>query len=89
MQEILRNQGVEIGMNAQPVSAKNVKWNTSVNFWFNRSKVTKLTIPPVILGVFGTSLGTFQIEEGKSATQIVGKDATPQTPLIKKTFCIL
>jgi len=80
----LRNQGVEIGMNAQPISAKNVKWNTTVNFWLNRSKVTTLTIPPVILGVFGTSLATFKIEEGKSATQIVGKDATPQTPVDKK-----
>jgi hypothetical protein len=37
--------------------------------------VTRLAIPPVILGSFGTSLGTFQIEQGKSATQIVGTDA--------------
>ena len=71
----LRNHGVEIGMNAQPISTKNIKWTTSVNFWMNRSKVTKLTIPPVILGSFGTSLGTFQIEQGKSATQIVGLNA--------------
>lgn len=71
----LRNSGLEIGMNAQPVSSKNFKWTTSVNFWFNRSEVTKLTIPPVVLGSFGTSLGTFKIEEGKSATQIVGNDA--------------
>ncbi|MES1218353.1 MAG: TonB-dependent receptor, partial [Bacteroidota bacterium] len=71
----LNNHGIEIGMNAQPVTLRNVKWTTSVNFWFNRSKVTKLTIPPVILGSFGTTLGTFQIEEGKSATQIVGVNA--------------
>lgn len=70
----LRNQGVEAGMNAQPVASKNVTWNTSVNFWFNRSLVTKLVIPPVVLGSFGTSLGSFQIEQGKSATQIVGTD---------------
>jgi TonB-linked SusC/RagA family outer membrane protein len=68
----LRNRGVEIGMNAQPVSSKNIKWNTTVNFWLNRSKVTKLVIPPVVLGSFGTTLGSFQIEQGKSATQIVG-----------------
>ncbi len=71
----LRNRGVELGINAQPIASKNIKWTSSVNFWFNRSKVTKLTIPPVILGSFGTSLGSFQIEEGKSATQIVGTDA--------------
>ncbi|CAN5780956.1 TonB-dependent receptor [soil metagenome] len=80
----LRNQGVEIGVNAQPIASKNIKWNTSVNFWFNRSKVTKLTIPSVQLGSFGTSLGTFQIEEGKSATQIVGKNATFATPDAEK-----
>lgn len=78
----LTNHGMEIGMNAQPVSSKNIKWNTSVNFWFNRSEVTKLTIPPVQLGSFGTSLGTFQIEQGKSATQIVGNDAPAQEGVV-------
>ena len=71
----LRNQGIEIGINAQPISTSTIKWTSTVNFWFNRSKVTRLSIPPVILGSFGTSLGTFQIEQGKSATQIVGTDA--------------
>ncbi|MEP7109501.1 MAG: TonB-dependent receptor, partial [Ferruginibacter sp.] len=71
----LTNKGIEIGMNAQPLTTKTIKWTSSVNFWFNRSNVTKLTIPPVLLGSFGTSLGSFQIEQGKSATQIVGVDA--------------
>jgi len=75
----LSNKGLEVGVNAQPVTMTNFKWTTSVNFWFNRSEVTKLSIPPVILGSFGTSLGTFYIEEGKSATQIVGTNA-PTTP---------
>ena len=78
----LRNQGVEIGMNAQPISTKNIKWNTTVNFWLNRSKVTRLIIPPVVLGSFGTSLGSFYIEEGKSATQIVGTDAPDHDGLV-------
>ena len=68
----LRNRGVELGMNAVPVQTKNITWNTSVNFWFNRSKVTRLTIPPIPQGSFGYVLGSFQIEQGKSATQIVG-----------------
>ncbi len=78
----LRNQGVEIGLNAQPVTTSSIKWTSSVNFWFNRSNVTRLNIPPVILGSFGTSLGTFQIEEGKSATQLVGTDAPSHTGLV-------
>lgn len=78
----LRNRGIEIGVNATPVSTKNVKWTSSVNFWMNRSKVTRLSIPSVRLGSFGTSLGTFQIEEGKSATQIVGTDAPNKTGIV-------
>lgn len=69
----LANHGVELGMNARPVQSKNIVWNTSVNFWLNRSQVTKLIVPPVQLGsVGGVLLGTYQIEQGKSATQIVG-----------------
>jgi len=81
----LRNRGVEIGLNAIPVASKNFKWNTSVNFWLNRSKVTRLTTAPVQLGsLAGVLLGTFQIEEGKSATQIIGlTDDVVQGPPIK------
>jgi len=69
----LSNQGIELGMNARPVESRSVVWNTSVNFWLNRSDVTKLVVPPVQLGsVGGVLLGTYQIQQGKSATQIVG-----------------
>jgi outer membrane receptor protein involved in Fe transport len=68
----LRNRGVELGMNARPVQSKLLNWTTAVNFWKNRSKVTKLTIPSVPQGSFGYVLGSFQIQEGKSATQILG-----------------
>jgi TonB-linked SusC/RagA family outer membrane protein len=70
----LRNRGVELGMNARPVQSRNITWNTSVNFWLNRSLVTKLTIPSVPQGSFGYVLGSFQIQQGKSATQILGLD---------------
>jgi TonB-linked SusC/RagA family outer membrane protein len=73
----LRNQGVEIGLFAQPLAGKNLRWNTTINFWLNRSKVTRLDIPPVVLGSFGEVLGVFRIEEGKSATQIVGLTDEP------------
>jgi TonB-linked SusC/RagA family outer membrane protein len=74
----LRNHGIEIGINALPISNRDIKWNTSVNFWLNRSKVTKLTVPPVQLGALaGVLIGTFQIEEGKSATQIIGLTNEP------------
>jgi len=68
----LRNQGVEIGLNARPVVSNTIVWNASVNFWLNRSLVTRYTLTPVPQGSFGYVLGSFQIEQGKSATQIVG-----------------
>lgn len=68
----LRNRGIEIGLNARPVSNSVIRWNSTTNFWMNRSKVTKLVIAPTVLGAFGNTLGTFKIEEGKSATQLVG-----------------
>ncbi|MBV8388551.1 MAG: SusC/RagA family TonB-linked outer membrane protein [Mucilaginibacter sp.] len=69
----LTNHGVELGMNARPVEAKNIVWNTSVNFWLNRPDVTKLIVPPVQLGsVGGVLLGEYQIQQGKSASQIIG-----------------
>ena len=68
----LRNTGVELGLNAKPVASRKITWNTSVNFWLNRSLVTKLTIPSVPQGSFGYVLGSFQIQQGSSATQILG-----------------
>ena len=72
----LRNRGVELGLNARPVQTRNITWNTSLNFWLNRSLVTSLSVPPVPQGSFGYVLGSFQIQQGKSATQIVGLDGT-------------
>ncbi|HTI10792.1 MAG TPA: SusC/RagA family TonB-linked outer membrane protein [Puia sp.] len=72
----LRNRGVELGVNARPVATKAITWNTSVNFWLNRSLVTRLDIPSIPQGSFGYVLGSFQIQQGKSATQIVGLSPT-------------
>ncbi len=68
----LRNRGIEIGINATPVDKKVIRWNIAVNFWKNTSEVTRLTIPAFPLGAFGNTLGNFYIQQGKSATQIIG-----------------
>lgn len=68
----LRNQGIELGLALIPVNSPNLRWNASVNWWRNRSKVTRLIIPPYAIGAFGNSLGTFYLEEGQPATQIKG-----------------
>jgi outer membrane receptor protein involved in Fe transport len=70
----LQNQGVELSVNARPVSTRNFVWNTTVNFWLNRSKVTRLVTPSTPQGSFGYVLGSYQIQQGASATQILGLD---------------
>ena len=78
----LRNQGIEVAFTVSPIQRERLNWLFRTTFFANRSKITRLTVPAFETGGFGTSLGAFRIEEGKSATQIVGTegvvgDATP------------
>lgn len=68
----LRNQGIELSLTALPISSSTIRWTSTTNFWLNRSEVTRLAVAPTPLGAFGSTLGTFYIEEGKSATQLYG-----------------
>tara|TARA_R110002049_G_scaffold302911_2_gene496766 strand:+ start:108122 stop:111109 length:2988 start_codon:yes stop_codon:yes gene_type:complete len=71
----LQNKGVELSLNANVFENPSFSWDTGVIFYRNKSEITKLNINPFDVGGFGTGLGTFRIEEGKSVTQIVGNDA--------------
>lgn len=78
----LRNQGLEVQLGLSPVSTANFNWNSTVNFWFNRSEVTRLGVPPFVpTGVaFGLGLGTFYVEQGEPITQLKGSgDEGPVT----------
>ena len=68
----IQNHGIEIGLNAIPISKRDVKWVSGINFWKNTAKVTRLDVPAFNTGAFGATLGTYRIQEGKSPTQIVG-----------------
>lgn len=70
----MRNRGVEVSLNLLPVNTSRFSWSSNINFWKNVSQVTDLPVPAFDVGGFGTSLGVYRIEEGKSATQIVGLD---------------
>ncbi|WP_344925217.1 hypothetical protein [Aquimarina addita] len=54
---------------------ENFTWSTNLIYFTNESEITKLEVDAFNLGGFGAGLGTFRIEEGKSATQIVGTNA--------------
>lgn len=68
----LTNKGIEIGLSVTPVKTRDLLWTNQFNFWLNRSKITKLNVPAFNEGGFAPFLGVFRIEEGKSATQIIG-----------------
>jgi len=76
----LENRGVEIGINANVIQKEDFSWNSNLKWWKNESEITSLDVPNFTLGGFAASLGTFLIQEGHSATQIVGTyDATQFT----------
>ena len=72
----LTNTGLEVAINMNPVSTPTFAWNTSLNFWFNNSKITRLGVPSFVPpGVgFGFGLGTFYVNEGTSITAFWGND---------------
>jgi TonB-linked SusC/RagA family outer membrane protein len=70
----LRNRGLEAAVQVRPVPSKLVDWTSRGTLTLNRSTVTETPehLPfDITAAGFGTGLGAFRIEEGKSATQIV------------------
>ena len=69
----LQNKGVELSLNARPVTTRNFAWNTTFNFWLNRSLVTQtdhtIQHPRDLSDMYWVS---YQIQQGASATQILG-----------------
>lgn len=70
----LRNTGEEIALALSPLRRQDLNWVFRTTFSRNRSLVVELPVPAFNTGGFATSLGAFRIEQGKSATQIVGNE---------------
>lgn len=70
----MRNTGVELALQVTPVTTKTLDWTSRAILTLNRSKITSLPVPKfdITNAGFGAGLGAFRIEEGQSATQIVG-----------------
>ncbi|BAH39246.1 MAG TPA: SusC/RagA family TonB-linked outer membrane protein [Gemmatimonas aurantiaca] len=69
--------GAEVSINAFPIQTPTWGWTSRLNWGTNRSKVTKLPVPTFLLGAPQT--GAIRIEQGKSATQLIGNDTLPQS----------
>lgn len=73
----MRTTGFELGLSLVPVQSARTEWVFRTTFFSTRSKIVELPVPSFRTGGFGTSLGSFEIQEGKSPTQIVGNDTLP------------
>jgi TonB-linked SusC/RagA family outer membrane protein len=68
----LKNTGVELGLTVVPYTAAHLTWTSRILYWSNRSKITKLAVPPYTSGIYGLAYGTYLFKEGHSPTTIVG-----------------
>jgi len=68
----LQNRGIELGLETEVVRTNDLSWALGLNWWRNRSEVTRLDIPGFNTGGFAAFLGQGRIEQGSSATQLIG-----------------
>ncbi|MDN5200882.1 SusC/RagA family TonB-linked outer membrane protein [Fulvivirgaceae bacterium BMA10] len=68
----LRNTGIEIALNANPVVNPNFNWNTTLSYWQNEAKVDRLGVGEFQPSGEGFSLtfGSSFIREGETATSL-------------------
>ena len=78
----LRTRGSEIAVNLVPMQSAQTEWVFRTSFASTRSKITELPVPTFRGLGFGTALGSFQFEQGASATQIVGNDSLPDGSVV-------
>jgi TonB-linked SusC/RagA family outer membrane protein len=70
-------KGIEAAVAATPVQSGLLTWVSRASFFRTRSTITDLPVPtfrPVGVQFTSVALGAFQIEKGKSSTQIVGNE---------------
>jgi TonB-dependent starch-binding outer membrane protein SusC len=70
--------GAEVAASLIPIQRGSLTWNTRINWGMNRSEITNLPVPAFLLGTF--QVGAVRIEQGKSATQLIGNDTLPRSP---------
>ncbi|NHA03482.1 SusC/RagA family TonB-linked outer membrane protein [Mucilaginibacter sp. HC2] len=80
----LQNKGLELSLSATPVNHPNFKWTTILNYWYNRSLITRLIIPPSAAGPnLGALYGFNELRVGQSPTEFVGTPVKPDGTLTK------
>ncbi len=71
----MKADGIEVSLGLTPLRRNNFTWNTRVNFYTTDAEVTQLEVPAFNVLGFADVLGRYRIEEGKSPTQIIGRES--------------
>jgi TonB-linked SusC/RagA family outer membrane protein len=85
----LRTRGLEVALGLIPLRHPDLTWLFRTTFALNRSVITELPFPSFIAGGFGASIGQFRVEQGASATQIVGNDTLTAADVAGTTYDFL
>jgi TonB-linked SusC/RagA family outer membrane protein len=72
----MRVWGTEAALDLFVLQREKLQWQTRINWAMNRSKITDLPVPAFLIS--SPQVGAVKIEEGKSATQIIGNDTLPE-----------
>ena len=75
-----QNRGIESMLQVTPLRFQRGEWNSTVIYQKVKPKITDLSVPTFRQGGFALFLGQYQVEEGKSPTQIVGLVPTVANP---------
>ncbi len=73
----LRTRGLEVEFSVAPVQERNFQWSIEANWSKDASVITSLPVPPFSPGGFPAEFGSFEIQNGKSPTQIIGNVLQP------------
>jgi TonB-linked SusC/RagA family outer membrane protein len=78
----LQNRGIESMLQMTPVRFHRGEWNSTVIYQKVKAKITELDVPTFRQGGFALFLGQYQVENGKSPTQIVGLVPSKADPTV-------
>jgi len=69
----IENRGVEVTLSGRVIQKRNINWNTTFNWWRNRSEITRLDIPEKATANTGFgAYGTQRLRLGHSPSQWYG-----------------
>jgi len=84
----LQNRGIESMLQVTPLRFAKGEWNSTVIYSKVKPKITELSVPTFRQGGFALFLGQYQVEKGKSPTQIIGLVPTDADTLVTRAAIV-